>query len=431
MDQVIIWPAWKKIIFRYFFVYLLLFIEPWTWIEYIPGADHLTDWYHRLMDWAVHFSNSNVFHVKKELVPLNGSGDTSYGWAALWLGLSVALIGCITWSILDRKRKHYQQLNYWLCIFTRYNIVLIAFSYGILKLFCLQMGFPTTSQLDTPLGDLLPMRFSWLFIGYSQPYQIFSGFMEVLAGILLLYRRTATLGTFLAFIIFTNVMILNLSYDIPVKIYSMQIVLLCLFLLVNEWNRMVCFFILNKPASICDIYHFRYIKRWMRLARFALKTAFVFAAIWFPLKSTLKFYKMVHTDTALFPLPKGMYDVKIFALNKDTLPPLLTDTLRWQDIIFDKGGQGSIATHDTSFRRRYNRAYFNYLTDTVRHTIQFNKTGDNSLPLILFSYTIPDSFTLQLRGKKDNDSLYVELNRSKRYFQLAEKQFHWLSEQNR
>ena len=53
-------------------------------------------------------------------------------------------------------------------------------SYGIIKLFVLQMPFPQLSQLATPLGDLLPMRFSWLFIGYSVPYQFFSGAMETI-----------------------------------------------------------------------------------------------------------------------------------------------------------------------------------------------------------------------------------------------------------
>ncbi len=51
------------------------------------------------------------------------------------------------------------------------------------------MGFPTTSQLATPLGDLLPMRFSWLFIGLAD----LSDFLKdrpTVAGLLLLFRPT-------------------------------------------------------------------------------------------------------------------------------------------------------------------------------------------------------------------------------------------------
>jgi hypothetical protein len=38
---------------------------------------------------------------------------------------------------------------------------------------------------------------------------------------------------------------------------------------------------------------------------------------------------------------------------------------------------------------------------------------------------------IRLWGKIRNDSIYAELKRSNRHFQLAEKQFHWLSEYNR
>jgi hypothetical protein len=112
----------------------------------------------------------------------------------------------------------------------RYYLAIVALSYGIIKLFVLQMPFPTISQLATPLGDLLPMRFSWLFIGYSVPYQFFSGAMETVAGLLLLYRRTVTAGLFAATGAFLNVAMINLSYDVPVKLFSMHLLFACLFL---------------------------------------------------------------------------------------------------------------------------------------------------------------------------------------------------------
>ena len=136
-------------------------------------------------------------------------------------------------------------------------------------------AFPNQSQLATPLGDFLPMRLSWMFMGYSATYQIFAGFMEVLAGSLLLYRKTITMGALLAVGVFSNVMMMNLSYDIPVKIFSMNIVLFCLYLLANEYSRIVCFFVLNKPAPVCSLYHFKHTKKWMRIARVILKIAFI------------------------------------------------------------------------------------------------------------------------------------------------------------
>ena len=160
------------------------------------------------------------------LVPFNGSGDTSYGYAQLDLYLLLAATGAIVWSILGRTSIQYNGLSYWLRLFIRYFLIMNCFAYGFDKLFLLQMPFPNTSQLATPLGDFLPMRLSWMFMGYSHTYQFFSGLLEVLAGVLLLFRRTTTLGLFFAGGLFLNIMMLNLGYDIPVKLFSIQLFLI-------------------------------------------------------------------------------------------------------------------------------------------------------------------------------------------------------------
>jgi len=428
--ETIRWQLWQKIVFRFFFIYILLQTAPWTWLDSIPGVTTVTGYYTQFNDWAVNACNALFFHVRDVLVPMNGSGDTSYGWAELWLYLCVAFLGCAIWSVADRKRLNYTHLNYWLCLFTRYFIAFIAFVYGIEKLFAQQMLYPNLSQLATPLGDFLPMRLSWMFIGYSTPYQIFSGCMETFVGILLLYRRTATLGILMGTAVFLNVMMLNLCYDIPVKIFSINLVLLCIFLLANEWNRIVCFFILNKPAASCTIYHFHYTKKWMRIARWVLKILFIILVLMqFP--SNWNYHTSLFTDNKIVPFKKGMYDVAVFAKNKDTIPFSINDSLRWQDVIFDKGGSGSIKTCDAVFRQRYKRGYFYYDVDTVKKNIGFKKMQDDSIFILTFRYDLPDTNTIMLWGMQGKDSLYVELKKSNHHFQLSENQFHWLSESNR
>ena len=348
LTQTQVWPAWRRIIFRFFFIYLLLNISPWTWLDSIPGISYLDDIYGKVMDWAVYFGNDHFFHVRKVLVPPEWERrlprlcvGVKYGFSqpcCVWLRIIWEFVS--TPKIAGRTHR----LNYWLCLFTRYYISMIAFIYGIEKLFALQMYFPNLSQLATPLGDFLPMRFSWLFIGYSTPYQVFSGVMETMVGLLLLYRRTTTLGILMGTAVFLNVMMLNLCYDIPVKIFSMQIVLMCLFLLVNEFDRIVCFFVLNRPAAACNIYDFHFKKRWMRITRVILKIAFIMIAVGWQFKSMIEYYKSSHTDTAIKPVPTGIYDVAVFAINKDTLPLSVNDSLRWRDVIFDNFGSGSIRT---------------------------------------------------------------------------------------
>jgi hypothetical protein len=425
------WPLWRRIVFRFFFVYLLFVVAPWTWLDSIPGGGYLTQFYYQAMDWAVEMANKHLFHVRPVLVQPNGSGDTSWNWTQIWLLLFVATVGCIVWSIIDRKRTSYTRLNYLTCLFTRYFVIMVLLAYGIIKLFALQMPFPNLSQLATPLGDFLPMRLSWMFIGYSQPYQFFSGAMEVMAALLLLYRKTATLGVLMACAVFINVMVLNLSYDIPVKIYSTQLVVLCLFLLANELRRVIDFFILNRNANAGTIYHFPYSGKKIKITRIVLKIVFIILAIILPFESSWSRYRSLQADTNTAPLTKGIYNVEVYAVNNDSIPALISDSLRWQEMIFDKSWQGSMRTADTAFTHRYGRAYFSYGFDSTKQFLLIKKSMAAKTPIIRFRYQLPNDSTILLWGKRNNDSLFLSLKRSKRRFQLAEKQFHALSEYNR
>ncbi len=87
---------------------------------------------------------------------------------------------------------------------------------------------------------------------------------------------------------------------------------------------------------------------------------------------------------------------------------------------------------NTTFRQLYKRGYFNFKTDTASHIINFKKgKQDRTMftgTILSLHYQIPDSNTIQLWGKRKNDSLYVLLKKSNQHFQLDEKQFHWLTD---
>ncbi len=424
------WSIGQRLLFRFFFIYWILYIAPWTWFSVIPGIEWLMQFYFDAVDWLVNFVNKFIFHIKDELVAPNGSGDTSFSWAQFYTWLLIAVTGCIVWSAID-KRKEYTKLNYWLCLIVRYNIALVCFMYGFIKLLQLQMSFPGYSQLATPLGDFLPMRLSWMFMGYSHLYQGFSGAMEVLAGLLLLYRRTTTLGCLVASGVFINVAMLNLSYDIPVKLYSIHVFAMCCFLLVIDRRRLIDFFILNKTATPSVLYEYTPTKKWMKVSKTVMKLAMICLSAGYFLYEAVSWQQERAAIKTLPPLQAGLYDVTSFVVNKDTLPAFVTDTLRWQNIAIEDNNMGSIGAIDTSLRLRYNRSYFAYEPDTTKHLIMFKKFEGAATASYRFLYEQTDSNTICLRGKKGPDSLFVVLKKSKRTFQLAAKQFHWLSEANR
>jgi len=425
------WPWWRKIVFRFFFIYLLMQIAPWTWFDVIPGVSSITLYYYTGMDWLVEFANKHIFHVREVLVPLNGSGDTSYGWTQVWLFLSLASIGCFIWSLLDRKRSQYAAADYWLRNAVRYFIAMTCLSYGIIKIFALQMSFPNLSQLATPLGDYLPMRLSWMFIGYSTPYQVFSGVMETIAGLLLLNRRSVTLGVMIGAGVFTNVAMMNLAYDIPVKIFSLHLLFYCLFLMAYDYKRIASFFLLNKPADFTSLYEMHITTKRMRITRLVAKSIMVILIVILPFYNSWGYYQSNDT-IAEIPITSGVYDVISFERNGIPTPPLPGDTITWKDVIFEKSKFGSVNTTDSLFRQRYRRGYFTYEYDTAVKTLHLYKQsvqGDKTF-LFTMNYQLKHD-TIFLQGKIRDEDHRIKLVKSKRHFQLEERQFHWLSEYNR
>eukprot|EP01136_Pigoraptor_vietnamica_P039031 Opistho-1_new@109134 len=353
---------------RFYFIFFLWMIAPWLWLEIIPGVSYVTIYYRKAMEWIVTIVNGNFLHVKEVLnMNGNGSGDTSYAWAEFYTIIILSLIIAGIWSVFDKSKEESKTLSYWLHNLIRYNIIMAGLNYGIIKIFAMQMPFPNLSQLATPLGDFLPMRFSWLFIGYSQPYEMFSGVIEIIVGLLLLYRRTIPLGLIVGLGVFTNVFLLNMCYDIPVKLYSMQIVICCLFLLAIDYQKYLNFFIFSKPTVPTTAFAFRFTKKWKRVGRIVLKTAFILLVVVWNLYDCYNWHKETNQlETAV--IPYGVYNIKTLKKNNQVTPIDLTDTLAWKDFVFDKGRMGSIKTCDTVFRTRYGRGYFVYEANKSKRT---------------------------------------------------------------
>ena len=427
------WPLWRRVAFRFVAVYLLWQIAPWHWFDGLPGVSAVSGVIDRGATFAVERANASLFHVRDPLVMPNGSGDTSFSWAELWLALTVALLCCVVWSVGDRKRTSYHQLEYWLRTMVRYYVAMAALSYGIIKIFALQMTFPTLSQLATSLGDFLPMRLSWLFIGYSVPYQVFGGVMEMLAGLLLLWRRSVTAGLLLATGVFTNVVMLNFAYDVPVKLYSIHLLFACLFLLAHDAPRLMNVLLLNRAVPATSMWEPLVSTGRQRVARVGVKLLLTWFVLCVPLYRSGTRWQAARNAPPSRPFAAGVYNVTRFAMNGDTIPPMLTDSLRWRDVIIDNRMQGSVDTRDTVFWQRYRRGYFRYRADTAARTVAVWKTSTALDSTWLFSmrYEQPDSNHIRFWTRVRTDSLYVELERTARHFQLTERQFHWLSEYNR
>jgi hypothetical protein len=163
--------------------------------------------------------------------------------------LTLTVVATLVWSVLDRKRREYTTALAWTRLAMRYLLASVIMNYGLAKVFPMQFRPPTNAQLVQRLGDFSPMGLLWSFMGSSMGYTIFSGAMEVLGALLLLFRRTALAGALITAAVMTNVFALNMFYDVPVKLYSFHWLVLALVIAAPDLGRLFRFAVLQKPAD--------------------------------------------------------------------------------------------------------------------------------------------------------------------------------------
>ena len=135
------------------------------------------------------------------------------------------------------------------------------------------------------------MGLAWSYMGYSTTYNYFTGFAELLGGFLLLSRKTTTIGALVCLGVMTNVFMINMGYDVPVKLLSFNTILMCLFLLGKDILRLTNFFILNKTAPASDL-SFPHFKRKLRYSLLGVKLLFIVSLTWLTISDA---WGLLHT----------------------------------------------------------------------------------------------------------------------------------------
>lgn len=124
-----------------------------------------------------------------------------------------------------------------------YLVAFFLLKYGIIKLFQTQFYEVEPNIAFTPLGSVSKDLLFWVSSGTSSTYNYFMGSVEVLAGFLLFTPRTRLIASMLSVGIFLNIVVLNYSYNISVKLLSALLLLSSIFLLLRYrkllWNTFI------------------------------------------------------------------------------------------------------------------------------------------------------------------------------------------------
>jgi uncharacterized membrane protein YphA (DoxX/SURF4 family) len=249
--------------FRFGVVFAAILVLPFP-LDLVPKSSFLAEKYGDLWSWAAHHFGDWICVSVPPSQP-TGSGDTLEVYVTTLLALVVALVAAAIWTALDRKRIAYPRVAAVTRLMLRYWLGYTMLSYGFAKVFKTQFPYPMPVRLEEPLGQMSPMGLLWTFMGYSLPYNVFTGAAECVGGALLLFRRTTTLGSLVLIAVLANVVMLNFCYDVPVKLFSCELLLVAIVLSWPDLGRVASvIFGFAAPATSDDRWLLS--PRWRRVA---------------------------------------------------------------------------------------------------------------------------------------------------------------------
>jgi uncharacterized membrane protein YphA (DoxX/SURF4 family) len=367
--------------------------------------------------WAA----SHIFHAKLPLVYTgSGSGDKTFDWVlALCLLVFAVLIASI-WSVLDRKRENYVALHKWFRLFLRFALAGQMFVYGMDKAIPLQMPFPYLTRLIEPFGDFSPMGVLWSSVGASRAYEIFTGCAELLGGILLIVPRTTMLGSLVCLVDVILIFMLNMTYDIPVKLFSSHLLLMFAFLLALEFRRLTDFFFHNRtvePSTQPQLFETG------RANSIALAAQIMIGICLLGMNAyggwtSWHIYGGGRPKSPLY----GIWNVEELSKDGQLRMPLLIDYDRFHRAVFDFPDRMAFQRMDDSFAR------YNAAINTKDKTIALTDGSDKNWKANL-TFQRPVEDQLILDGKMDSHRIHMQLRRvDPGKFLLANRGFHWIQE---
>jgi len=413
------WNLATRIAFRFCVVYFGLFCLTFAQIAFAYAGvlarllpDGAVIWQMVALEPVTRWFGRAVLGVDAVLTPGTGSGDQAAIWVYVAFLLTVSVLVTVVWSVLDRRSRSHPRLAAWFPVFLRLCLGGQMLFYGFAKLIPTQMPSPPLRALIEPFGNFSPMAVLWLQVGTSHPYEVALGAVEVLAGVLLFVPRTATLGALVSLAATGQIFLLNMTYGVPVKILSFHLLSISALLLVPRARRLVDALVLGRgvgPEVRPALFDSPRRDRLATAAQVLLGVWVLAGCLVLSLQSWREF-----GDGRPKPDLYGIWRVTEFAVDGKPRPPLLTDDIRWQRMVFDQPG---VITFQLM-----NGELVDAPADTTANTLVLTADGG--------SFTVDRAGDhLLLTGRWRDEPVTVTLERQPlEDFTLRRRGFHWVQE---
>ena len=298
--------------------------------------------------------------------------------------LLAAILFAIVFSIIWHKKETKQQIDYTnrftrIIGLIRYWLAFEIATYGFAKVFKTQFS-PSYIRDYTLLKDASGFDLTWFYFGYSDVMTMIVAVLQIGGSILLLFRRTTLLGCFTLLPVMTNILLINLFYDIAFGAFinSLMFTIGLSFILSFYWPKIKSVLFSSLAASTVSI------NFWLRNVLRVLVIGSAAGII-------LYFGQRMNKDNPL----SGVWNTTNFIRNNDTLNHAnwQSDTLLWNKIYFDYNNSISLNSNPFYFEKSIG----------FRGTYTWD-AKKLSLSAPVWRADVQD--TLQLQLQKINDTAY-------------------------
>lgn len=331
----------------------------------------------------------------------SGCGDFPQHYQVVWRGAMIGAVVGLIFNLLHSKITNAYRVQPMLVFLLRMYLAWIIMGYGLAKVFASQ--FPLLmANMDARMVELSAMRVAWAFFGYSKGYQVFLGWGEVIPALLLLFRRTTLLGALLMVVVMLNVWLVNIFFDVCVKLNSFTYLAVAFYILLQYGDRLWKFFFTNRevPAPYYPTLADRKVFRWIGMGINVLLLAYI---LYDPLMSAYDYLANSDAPTTKNKLYGAWKVEKIEKWeNGNWVATTVSDSSNFTRFFFE--GYAGVMQSDLK-RQRF--VYFMDSTDKTA-TLSFVNNQNTRYETQVWNLEKPEAEKLFLTGRWSKDSLRAE-----------------------
>lgn len=329
----------RALLHRFAGLYLLAYVVPC--LIGFPGGLALVDPAWALKRRAMRFVAHHLLRLDDGALGEEAVFDAAIVFT---LALPAILIALVRTAVAPRVSSTELRFRRALELYLRVMLASTMVMYAFQKVFPLQFHAPTLDELAQPVGALGGMRLLWVFMGSLRPYQVFGGWVELAGALLLLFRRTTTLGALVLVAALANVVALDYSVGMSVGFEAAHLMLIALFLAAPDLIALGRAFVFGSALSGLDE-RAPLIPAWPRAGRAAMAAT----AVGIIASNAFNAWQWSRPGVPVSPSPiAGVYEVEDFRSPDGFLP----DSEIWRDVtIAADGSSATLVMADGSSRR--------------------------------------------------------------------------------